>query len=186
MPRSSLCVFVRSPKEAAADNPAEWGPWAGATSWRVSGDIKWGQYGNFFQSMQWEIVSAALPLRLLSEASLGRFPQRSLKEAAAQRTSNVFADLAGPGAFNDPDELQIGVRPCGDAGARAQYLLWALAKAPLILSAPLTQGSQKAKFGSDEPGLCAEDLKLLLNPVSCHDIAAIWVAFFSRWQRCRC
>ena len=111
---------------------------------------------------------------------------RSLKEAAAQRTSNVFADLAGPGAFNDPDELQIGVRPCGDAGARAQYLLWALAKAPLILSAPLTQGSQKAKFGSDEPGLCAEDLKLLLNPVSCHDIAAIWVAFFSRWQRCRC
>ena len=22
--------------------------------------------------------------------------------------------------------------------------------------------------------------------VSCHDIAAIWVAFFSRWQRYRC
>ena len=41
---SSLRVFVPSLKAAAADNPAEWGPWAGATSWRVSGDIKWGQY----------------------------------------------------------------------------------------------------------------------------------------------
>ena len=72
---SSLRVFVRSLTEASADNPAEWGPWAGATSWRVSGDIKWGQYGNFFQSMQWEIVSAAPPLRLLSEASKKR-PRR--------------------------------------------------------------------------------------------------------------
>ena len=59
-------------KKPLPDNPAEWGPWAGATSWRVSGDIKWGQYGNFFQSMQWEIVSAALPLCLLSEASKKR------------------------------------------------------------------------------------------------------------------
>jgi hypothetical protein len=80
------------------------------------------------------------------------------------KTANAFADLAGPGRFNDPDELQIGVRACGDAGARAQFMLWALAKAPLILSAPLAQGSEHDKFGSDEPGLCKEDLQLVLNP----------------------
>lgn len=121
--------------EWGLNNPAEWGPWAGATSWRVSGDIKWGRYGNFFQSMLWEI-----------------------------KTANVFADLAGPGRYNDPDELQIGVRACEDAAARAQFMLWALAKAPLILSAPLAQGSERAKFGSDEPGLCAKDLQLVTNP----------------------
>ena len=27
---------------------------------------------------------------------------------------------------------------------------------------------------------------IVLDPVSRHDIAAIWVAFFSRWQRYRC
>ena len=27
---------------------------------------------------------------------------------------------------------------------------------------------------------------IISDGVSCHDIAAIWVAFFSRWQRYRC
>ena len=184
MPRSSLCVFVRSLKEAAARQPGGVGAVGGGD---ILARLRRHQMGAIRKFLPEHAVGdSKCSAPFASKASLGRFPQRSLKEAAAQRTSNVFADLAGPGAFNDPDELQIGVRPCGDAGARAQYLLWALAKAPLILSAPLTQGSQKAKFGSDEPGLCAEDLKLLLNPVNCHDIAGIWVAFFSRWQRCRC
>ena len=71
-------------KKPLPDNPAEWGPWAGATSWRVSGDIKWGKYGNFFQSMQWEIVSAALPLS--SSSLLPRPPLAAfLREASKKR-----------------------------------------------------------------------------------------------------
>ena len=32
----------------------------------------------------------------------------------------------------------------------------------------------------------APDATMEHGAVSCHNIAAIWVAFFSRWQRCRC
>ena len=41
---------------------------------------------------------------------------------------------------------------------------------------------------ADRDGAMTEEVPWddILSLVSCHDIAAIWVAFFSRWQRYHC
>ena len=107
-PRTADGKIVFNLCEWGLNNPAEWAVQVGAESWRSSGDIKRGIWANYFQSMQFEI-----------------------------KVANVFADVAGPGRFNDPDELQIGNLPCNDSSARAQLYLWTIAKAPLVLSTPL-------------------------------------------------
>ena len=88
-PRTADGKIVYNLCEGGLNNPAEWAAAVGAESWRSSGDIKRGIWANHFQSMQFEI-----------------------------KVANVFADLAGPGRFNDPDELQIGNLPCNDSSAR--------------------------------------------------------------------
>ena len=49
--------------------------------------------------------------------------------------NDKWAEFAGPGGFNDPDMLQVG-KLGGNAGADdvSNFLLWAVAKAPLLLS----------------------------------------------------
>ena len=44
------------------------------------------------------------------------------------------------------------------------------------------------EYLADRDGAMTEEVPWddILSLVSCHDIAAIWVAFFSRWQRYRC
>jgi alpha-galactosidase len=45
------------------------------------------------------------------------------------------APFAGPGHWNDPDLLEVGNPGLTDTEARAQFSLWCLAKAPLLISA---------------------------------------------------
>ena len=63
------------------------------------------------------------------------------------------AHVRRPGGFNDPDILQVGKGKSTLNQHRTNYILWAIAKAPLLLSAPLPQ------FARDFPSL----LQLLLN-----------------------
>lgn len=51
--------------------------------------------------------------------------------------SDKWAPLAGPGAFNDPDMMNLGTHMAPGEN-RALFGLWALMKAPLLLSANLT------------------------------------------------
>jgi hypothetical protein len=50
--------------------------------------------------------------------------------------SDKWAPLAGPGAWNDPDMINVGTH-LSDAENRAYFGLWCIIKAPLLLSADL-------------------------------------------------
>lgn len=54
--------------------------------------------------------------------------------------NNDFADRAKPGAWNDPDMLEVGnfFSPFGDAEGRTQFSLWCLMKAPLLIGTDIT------------------------------------------------
>lgn len=47
------------------------------------------------------------------------------------------ADYAGPGHWNDPDMLEIGLGHLNDLEERTHMALWAFSKAPLIIGADL-------------------------------------------------
>lgn len=48
------------------------------------------------------------------------------------------ADMAGPFHFNDPDHLLVGRGLLNDDEEKTHFALWAVAKAPLIISANIT------------------------------------------------
>ncbi len=52
-----------------------------------------------------------------------------------------ISSYAGPGHFNDPDMLEVGNAGMTDAEQRAQFSLWAIMAAPLILGNDLTKMS---------------------------------------------
>ena len=52
--------------------------------------------------------------------------------------NDKWAEFAGPGGFNDPDMLQCGKGKSTLNQHRTNYILWAIAKAPLLLSTNLT------------------------------------------------
>jgi len=52
-----------------------------------------------------------------------------------------IAQYAGPGHWNDPDMLEVGNAGMTDAEQRAQFSLWAIMAAPLILGNDLTNMS---------------------------------------------
>lgn len=57
--------------------------------------------------------------------------------------NDKWAEFAGPGAFNDPDMLQVGKGKATTVNEhRSNFLLWAVAKAPLLLSTNLTALAQ--------------------------------------------
>lgn len=64
-----------------------------------------------------------------------------------------FADAAQPGAFNDPDMLEVGNlwNPLGVAEGRSQMSMWSVMKAPLML-------------GTDVTNMTAETVTTLTNP----------------------
>jgi alpha-galactosidase len=63
-----------------------------------------------------------------------------------------IAQYAGPGHWNDPDMLEVGNGGMTEVEQRAQFSLWALMAAPLILGNDLTNMSAAtlATLGNDE------------------------------------
>ena len=53
------------------------------------------------------------------------------------RNEPLYA-AAGPGAFNDPDMLEVGNKGLTDVEARAHFSLWAIMKSPLLAGCDLT------------------------------------------------
>ncbi len=100
-----------------------WGPAVGANMWRTSDDIAIPNYlgGNYDQ------------------VSLVGFQQNGLEK------------FAGPGHWNDPDILQIGVGKMDHDEERTQMTLWC------ILAAPLLAGNDLTKMTTDT-------LEILTNP----------------------
>ena len=64
------------------------------------------------------------------------------------------------------------------------------ARVPTYLGYPSVQGlyldDQMSGYTIYDNDFIDVQTGLMLGGVSCHNIAAIWVAFFSRWQRYRC
>ena len=80
-----------------------------------------------------------------------------------------------------------------DAFSIGRLLLIFLKKASLFQGGPsFTASHHLAANNFPLRGSKATDLEggvrvgAFISGVSCHDIAGIWVAFFSRWQRYRC
>ncbi|WIA22757.1 hypothetical protein OEZ86_009714 [Tetradesmus obliquus] len=61
-----------------------------------------------------------------------------------------LSKYAGPGGWNDPDMLEVGVGGLTPAQQRSHFALWALAKAPLLI-------------GADLSDISATSLKILLS-----------------------
>ena len=56
------------------------------------------------------------------------------------RINDKWWSYAGPGGFNDPDMLEVGVNPSlSFIEQRTHFILWAIMKSPLILGMDLTQ-----------------------------------------------
>lgn len=52
--------------------------------------------------------------------------------------NQASASQAGPGHWNDPDMLEIGLNHLNDVEERTHMALWAFAKSPLIIGADLS------------------------------------------------
>jgi alpha-galactosidase len=52
-----------------------------------------------------------------------------------------WAELAGPGAFNDADMLEVGNPPLTEGENRAHFFLWCAIKSPLLLGCDVTNTS---------------------------------------------
>ena len=57
--------------------------------------------------------------------------------------NDKWAEYAGPGGFNDPDMLQCGKGKSTLNQHRSNFITWSIAKAPLLLSANLTDLAEK-------------------------------------------
>jgi len=100
-----------------------WGPKVGANMWRTTADIANPNYlaGDYDQ------------------VTLVGFEQNGLEK------------FAGPGHWNDPDILQIGLHKMNNDEGRTQMALWSILAAPLLA-------------GNDLPSMTQETLDILTNP----------------------
>jgi len=105
--------IVYSLCEYGVDAPWIWGPKVGANLWRTTGD-----------------VSNLVGFQEFQRMMFVGFSQDGLQS------------YAGPGHWNDPDFLQIGVRGLDLDAERTQMSLWSLLAAPLISSTDLTRLTQ--------------------------------------------
>src|SRR5262249_48058079 len=64
---------------------------------------------------------------------------------------NGLEKFAGPGHWNDPDILQIGLHKMNNDEGRTQMALWSILAAPLLA-------------GNDLPSMTTETLEILTNP----------------------
>jgi hypothetical protein len=60
-------------------------------------------------------------------------------------TDDPFIQVAGPGHWNDPDQLMIGDNGLSHSEERSQFALWAIFAAPLIMSNDLAHISKESK-----------------------------------------
>ena len=60
-------------------------------------------------------------------------------------TTAPLAAYARPGAFNDPDILEVGISPLTNNEARAHFSLWSILSAPLLAGNDLTVQSPAAR-----------------------------------------
>lgn len=113
--------------------------------------------------------------------------------------SDDFADIAGPGHWNDPDMLIIGNYGLSLDQARAQMAMWCMLAAPLIMSADLRSirpefreillNREAIKIDQDPLGIQAKrilrqgDIDVYTRPVmpSYMNKYSVVVAFLSRW-----
>ena len=59
--------------------------------------------------------------------------------------NNLWADYAGPGAWNDPDMLEIGNGGMTAAEYRTHFALWAISKAPLLIGCDVTRMTEETR-----------------------------------------
>jgi alpha-galactosidase len=59
-------------------------------------------------------------------------------------SNNNWADYAGPGAFNDPDMLEVGNEGMNEVEEQSHFSLWALSKSPLLIGCDLTKISDSS------------------------------------------
>ncbi|KAH3744287.1 alpha galactosidase [Pelomyxa schiedti] len=57
--------------------------------------------------------------------------------------NNLWADFAGPGAWNDPDMLEVGNGGMSFEEYKAHFALWSLSKAPLLIGCDITAMSDE-------------------------------------------
>lgn len=60
-------------------------------------------------------------------------------------TEDIFVSVAGPGHWNDPDQLMIGDNGLSHSQERSQFALWAIFAAPLFMSNDLAHISKESK-----------------------------------------
>ena len=53
--------------------------------------------------------------------------------------NNKYAKITRPGWLNDPDLLAVGLKQLTPNEERTEFALWAISKAPLIISTDLSQ-----------------------------------------------
>jgi len=58
--------------------------------------------------------------------------------------SQKFAEVSGPGGWNDPDMLEIGNGGMTNEEEKTHFALWAIAKAPLIIGCDIDAVSQES------------------------------------------
>ena len=108
----------------------------------------------------------------------------------ADLTAQWF-DSAGPGHWNDPDLLEVGNGGMNTGEYRSQFAIWALMKAPLLISTDVTnlsvealevlsneEGQRIPAFGSRAPGgapLCAGGSHSWCAIISFSFCAPLWL-----------
>jgi alpha-galactosidase len=58
--------------------------------------------------------------------------------------NQLHAEVAGPGALNDPDMLEIGNHGLTHAEERTHFALWSIVKAPLIIGCDLNTVTEES------------------------------------------
>lgn len=94
------------------------------------------------------------------------------------------ADVSGPGAWNDPDMLEVGVHDGkGHYGLtlteeRTHFAMWALAKAPLIIGADLSNIRQESVEILQNKDLIAVNQDLKSRQATCYIGCTSWHRFW--------
>jgi len=70
-------------------------------------------------------------------------------------SNNAWARVAGSGAWNDADILEVGNAGLSDAEERSHFALWCLVKSPLLIGADLANVSQRSLDLLKNPELIA-------------------------------
>jgi alpha-galactosidase len=108
-------------------DPWKWGPTTG-TLWRTSSDISSTQ-----NSASWAGI-------------LKNFD-----------TATLFPAAQAPGAYNDPDMMEVGVPGITDRESQSHFSLWAIAGAPLLAGNDITTMSDTTKKILTNPEVIAVD-----------------------------